>query len=173
MATGPDWDGMLAEFLARDSTTPMQLDALRRLLTMVAEHQPTNHLLPIDEAEEKLRYLGELQKFWKARFPEFSDEPKRLHKPLQPLIIATVMMMDLAMLREIFGPTGVAREMLLDKLLQRLSVVPCFIKTVMTEKRNKDDQFFYEVAGPAMAEAEARLRAIERRQDPSSESYED
>ena len=129
MATAPDWDGMLTEFLMRDSTTPMQLDALHRLLTMVSEHQTTSHLLPIDEAEEKLRYLGKLQKHWKAHYTKFTGQPKHLHKPLHPLIIATMMMTDLASLREFFGLAGKVRGGFFENWLMELMVVPCFIKT--------------------------------------------
>ena len=113
----------------------MQLDALHRLLTMVAEHQQTSHLLPIDEAEEKLQYLGKLQKLWKARFPKFTGQPKHLHKPLHPLIIATVMMTDLASLREFFGLAGKVRASVFNQWLMELMVVPCFIKTGKSSAR--------------------------------------
>jgi hypothetical protein len=128
MATEPDWSCMLSQFLARDPT-PMERDLIRRGLTIVSERQPVSHLLPIDEAEEKMQYLEQLEKYWKARFPALSGEPKRLYKPLQPLIVATIMMMDLTKLREIFGLTGEPREASLEKLLLSLYVMPCFIKT--------------------------------------------
>jgi len=107
----------------------MERDLIRRALTMVSERQPVSHLLPVDEAEEKMQYLEELEKYWKAQFPAFSGEPKRLYKPLHPLIVATFMMMDLTTLRNFFGVTGQLREAILEKLLRNLCVMPCFIKT--------------------------------------------
>jgi len=70
----PDWNGMLAEFLGRDSTTPIRRDALRRTLEIEPEQEPTKHLLPVDEAEIKLKLLRTLKRYWEVHFPELTGQ---------------------------------------------------------------------------------------------------
>jgi len=52
-AVEPALHGMLDKFLSSDSTTATQRDALRRFLEMNPEREPTDHLLPVDEAKKK------------------------------------------------------------------------------------------------------------------------
>jgi hypothetical protein len=123
----PDWHGMLAEFLQRDSTTPIRRDALRRILEMVPEQEPTKHLLPVDEAEIKLKLLWKLKRYWEVHYPELTGEPRDRYKPLHPIVIATVMMIDVKMAQNLMLP-GMAGEYVMNGFLRDLKVMPCFIK---------------------------------------------
>jgi hypothetical protein len=126
----PDWHGMPAEFLQRDSTTPIRRDALRRILEMVPEQEPTKHLLPVDEAEIKLQLLWKLQRYWEVHYPELAGEPHDQYKPLHPIVIATVMMMDVKRAQNMMFPGLLVdnRQYIMNGFLRDLMVVPCFIK---------------------------------------------
>lgn len=134
MATALDWNwnALLAEFLERDSTTPTQPDALHRLLTMTWSNEPTTtaHLLRVDETEEKLRHVKSLQRNWKSWFVEFSGELITEFKPLAPIVVANLLLLDLADLREVVHPQeGLFPESQRQHLLRCSMVMPCFIKT--------------------------------------------
>jgi len=126
----PDWNGMLAEFLARDSTTPIRRDALRRILEIDPEQEPTKHLLPVDEAEIKLKLLRTLKRYWEDHFPSLTGESRDRYKPLHQVVIATVMMMDINTAREMASPslTSLQRQYIISGFLKDLKVMPCFIK---------------------------------------------
>jgi len=101
----PDWNGMLAEFLSRDSTTPISRDAVRRILEMDPERQPTGHLLPVDEATEKLEFLKELEIYWKDHFPSVTGQSPDQFKSLHPAVMEIMVLMD------IYGPSvGIPRH---------------------------------------------------------------
>jgi len=121
MAT--DWNGLLANFLVRKDTTPHQIDALQRLLARVPDHESTKHLLPIEEAEERLGCMRRVQNRWKAQFSVLTGHPKELYKPLPQIIIATMMTMDLTMLVD-YTKHG----HMIDDALKHLFVMPCFVK---------------------------------------------
>ncbi|KAK0652832.1 hypothetical protein B0T16DRAFT_455178 [Cercophora newfieldiana] len=131
----PDFFGLLDRFLARESTTKMDRDALRRILTIVPPHEPTNHLLPVDEAKEKIKILLKLQRLWKSEFTSLTGMDEQFFKPLHPIIIATVMMMDIIILR---GRIGKCFSSALRDFLRYLSVMPCFIKILTVTARNED-----------------------------------
>ena len=126
----PDWNGMLAEFLARDSTTPIRRDALRRILEIDPEREPTKHLLPVDEAGIKLELLRTLERYWEDHFPSLSGEPRDRYKPLHQVVVATVMMMDINGAREMekLSLSPLYREPIISVFLKELNVMPCFIK---------------------------------------------
>src|SRR5687768_12658213 len=93
-----DWNGLLANFLASNDTTPHQVDALKRLLTKEPEREPTKLLLPIEGAEVRYDCMRRVMKRWKSQFSFLTGQPKELYKPLSQIIIATMMTMDLTML---------------------------------------------------------------------------
>ncbi|KAK3366619.1 hypothetical protein B0T24DRAFT_708842 [Lasiosphaeria ovina] len=104
----PDWDGMLAEFPRRDSTTPIRRDALRRILEMDLEREPTGHLLP---------------RYWEDLFPTLTGEPHDQYKPLRQAVIATVMIMDINTVREMASPslTSLQRQCIISGFLKDLT----------------------------------------------------
>ncbi|KAK4448726.1 hypothetical protein QBC34DRAFT_464486 [Podospora aff. communis PSN243] len=140
MATPTDCNAMVDEFIASDPTPPLtQHHHLRRLFTVISEREPTTGLVPTEEVEERLQYLSKLQKFWKARWSAFTGQHPRQFKPIHPIITATVMMMDLASVRDMFNEALnlKLRHAVLSNLLRDLCVLPCFVKTTMTEKRKR------------------------------------
>ncbi|KAK3306111.1 uncharacterized protein B0T15DRAFT_218547 [Chaetomium strumarium] len=169
----PDWHGMLAEFLQRDSTNPIRRDTLRRILEMDTEREPTGHLLPVDEAKEKLNFLRKLERYWEEHFPEFTGEPRDRYKPLGQLAIATVMMMDFNTFRGLANLPAIQRDWILGSWLKDLMVMPCFVKKVMTKNLSNYDSFLLDLAEGRFQELDAQLHEIQRKQQSSSESYDD
>jgi len=123
---------MLDKFLTRDSTSPAQRDAIRRMLEMVPEREPTSQLLPIDEAKEKLKCIKVLEFHWRKKFSTLSGQPDDEFQPLHQIIIATAMMMDINTFRDMMprNLTSTARtdQFAIEGALKDLMMMPCFIK---------------------------------------------
>ncbi|KAK5652361.1 hypothetical protein OQA88_10553 [Cercophora sp. LCS_1] len=79
-----------AEFLGRDSTTPIRRDALRRILEIDPEQEPTKRLLPVDEADIKLKLLRTLKCYWEVHFPELTGQPRDHYKPLHQVSLLKI-----------------------------------------------------------------------------------
>lgn len=121
-----DWESLIADFTSRESTTPRDLAALKRFLdpALAPERIPvTTPLLPIDEAEERAVLIRDIQEVWQEDFAELTGLDEKEYEPLHPIILATLMVMDIVELR--LNTDDMVR---IHNLLSSLHVIPSFVK---------------------------------------------
>ena len=134
MQAKPDLHRTINSFLTSGSTSPAQRDAVRRMLEMVPEREPTSRLLPIDEAAEKLETIKVLEGYWEKHFSGLTGWPKNEFRSFHQVVVATAMMMDIdnfrnLMPRSLYLKSNARTDQFAKEgAIRTLMVMPCFIK---------------------------------------------
>ncbi|KAH6635559.1 hypothetical protein B0J18DRAFT_51481 [Chaetomium sp. MPI-SDFR-AT-0129] len=104
---------------------------VRRLVSdpnNLPEQPGTQSLLPVEDMELRLQYIGKLEDLWREKFTYLTGRPEAEYQPFSDFQVAALVQMDLAVLRRSTNENGMMNE-----VLRSIKVVTTALKIFATK----------------------------------------